>query len=84
MLRFFCNGFANWIFGNGQPLWDPSTGKMNINWSLDSPFGQIVLFAVILGAVMFFIFFLLSFRAGATDGNGQPLKGAWAHAKLLK
>jgi hypothetical protein len=34
------------------------------------------MFALILGAVMFFIFFLLSFRAGATDSNGQPLKGA--------
>jgi hypothetical protein len=47
-----------------------------VNFSLTSPLGEVVMFALVLGAVMFFIFFMLSFRAGAKNSEGKPFKGS--------
>jgi len=78
IFRFFCGGFVNYVFGDGTPIFDPSTGHFNIDvdqW-LHSTLGIMVMFTFGVGMIIFFIYLMLSF----TNGNGQQVD---ANGKVL-
>jgi hypothetical protein len=53
-------------------------------WSLTSPLGVMVYFSFIVSLIFFFIFFLLTFRGGAKNDQGQPIQGAWMRFAAMK